>query len=43
MKIKRLTATFGRLENETLRLEPGLNIIEAPTRGENPPGPPFSG
>ena len=36
MKIKRLTATFGRLENETLRLEPGLNIIEAPNeRGKS--------
>ena len=33
MEIKRLTATFGRLENETLRLEPGLNIIEAPNEG----------
>ena len=30
MQIKRLAATFGRLENETLDLEPGLNIIEAP-------------
>ena len=30
MQIKRLAATFGRLENETLDLEPGLNVIEAP-------------
>lgn len=30
MQIKRLAATFGRLENETLELGPGLNIIEAP-------------
>jgi len=33
MYIKRLTATFGRLENETLELEPGLNIIQAPNEG----------
>ncbi len=30
MKIYSMTATFGKLENETLTLEPGLNIIEAP-------------
>ena len=30
MQIKRLAATFGRLENETLELSPGLNVIEAP-------------
>ncbi len=30
MQIKRLAATFGRLEQEQLSLEPGLNIIEAP-------------
>ncbi len=30
MKIYSMTATFGKLEHETLRLEPGLNIIEAP-------------
>ena len=29
MEIRSLSATFGRLENETLDLEPGLNIIEA--------------
>lgn len=29
MEIHSLSATFGRLENETLDLEPGLNIIEA--------------
>ncbi len=30
MQIKRLAATFGRLEQEQLELEPGLNVIEAP-------------
>ena len=30
MKIYSMTATFGKLENETLDLQPGLNIIEAP-------------
>ncbi len=30
MKILSMTATFGKLENSTLRLEPGMNIIEAP-------------
>ena len=25
-----MTATFGKLENNTLTLMPGLNIIEAP-------------
>ena len=30
MKILSMTATFGKLSHETLRLEPGLNIIEAP-------------
>ena len=30
MQIKRLAATFGKLEQEELTLEPGLNIIEAP-------------
>lgn len=30
MQIKRLAATFGKLEQERLDLEPGLNIIEAP-------------
>ena len=30
MKIYAMTATFGKLENETLTLQPGLNIIEAP-------------
>jgi len=30
MKIYRMTATFGKLEHETLTLEPGLNIITAP-------------
>ena len=30
MKIYKMTATFGKLEQDTLVLEPGLNIIEAP-------------
>lgn len=30
MKICSMTATFGKLENETLTLEDGLNILEAP-------------
>ena len=30
MKIYSMTATFGKLEHETLTLEPGLNVIEAP-------------
>ena len=30
MKIYSMTATFGKLSNQTLTLQPGLNIIEAP-------------
>lgn len=30
MQILSMTATFGKLQNETLTLKPGLNIIEAP-------------
>ena len=30
MRIYKMTATFGKLEQKTLILEPGLNIIEAP-------------
>ena len=30
MKIYSMTATFGKLENQTLTLQPGLNILEAP-------------
>ena len=30
MKILSMTATFGKLEHQSLRLEPGLNIIQAP-------------
>ena len=30
MKIYSMTATFGKLEKQTLNLQPGLNIIEAP-------------
>ena len=30
MKIHKLTASFGKLENETLRFHDGLNVIYAP-------------
>ena len=30
MLIQRMSAVFGRLRNETLQLQDGLNIIEAP-------------
>ena len=30
MRILSMTATFGKLEHQTLTLEPGLNILEAP-------------
>ena len=30
MKIYAMTATFGKLSHETIRLEPGMNIIHAP-------------
>ncbi len=30
MRVYKMTATFGKLEHETLTLEPGLNIITAP-------------
>ena len=30
MKIYSITATFGKLENQTLTLQPGLNILHAP-------------
>jgi len=30
MKIYSMTATFGKLENETLTLKPGLNVVHAP-------------
>ena len=30
MRIYSMTATFGKLENQTLTLQPGLNILEAP-------------
>ena len=30
MRIYRMRATFGKLEDQTLELQPGLNIIEAP-------------
>ena len=33
MKIKRMTATFGSLDHETLELEEGLNILTLPNEG----------
>ena len=30
MRIYKMTATFGKLEHETLTLEPRLNVITAP-------------
>lgn len=33
MKIKEMTATFGKLDKATLKLGPGLNILEAPNEG----------
>ena len=33
MKIKTMTATFGKLQGERLSLEPGLNVITAPNEG----------
>ena len=30
MRIYSMTATFGKLEHDTLTLEPGLNVVEAP-------------
>ncbi len=30
MRIYEMTATFGKLEHETLKLQPGLNIVHAP-------------
>lgn len=33
MKIKTMTATFGKLENAKLALGPGLNLIHAPNEG----------
>ena len=30
MKILSMSATFGKLEGQTLTLEPGLNVIHAP-------------
>ena len=30
MKIYAMTATFGKLNHETITLKPGLNVIEAP-------------
>ena len=33
MKIKTMTATFGKLQRKRLTLEPGLNVITAPNEG----------
>ena len=33
MKIKTMSATFGKLQGERLTLEPGLNVITAPNEG----------
>ena len=33
MRIKKMTASFGRLQNETLEPGPGLTILEAPNEG----------
>ena len=33
MKIKEMTATFGKLDKASLKLSPGLNILEAPNEG----------
>ena len=33
MKIKTMTAAFGKLQGERLTLEPGLNVITAPNEG----------
>lgn len=33
MKIKTMTATFGKLQGERLTLQPGLNVITAPNEG----------
>ena len=41
MRIKRMTASFGRLDRAQLELGPGLNVIEAANEGENPLGPDF--
>jgi uncharacterized protein YhaN len=33
MKIKRMTASFGRLDHQTLELKPGLNVLTLPNEG----------
>ena len=33
MKIKSMTAVFGKLTGEKLELQPGFNLIEAPNEG----------
>ena len=33
MRIRKMTATFGKLEGATLTLEPGLNVLSAPNEG----------
>ena len=43
MRIKRMTATFGSLDHETLELEEGLNILTLPNEGGKSPGAPSCG
>ena len=33
MRIRKMTASFGRLNGETVAPGPGLNIIQAPNKG----------
>ena len=35
MKINKLTATFGKFNNESISFHGGLNIIEAPNERQN--------
>ena len=41
MKIKTMTATFGKLQQAVLSPGPGLTVITAPNEAGSPPGPPF--
>ena len=38
MKILRMTATFGKLEGQTLELKDGLKFCHFPMKPENPHG-----
>ena len=40
MRIISMTATFGKLDNETLELGFGMNVLSAPNEWANPPGAP---